>query len=192
MNKSSMTNASAWATYEDSADIYMELCKALIENKDRLFSSNSFLMFWYSEKFGDFTRELFEAAGFKRWTHPLIWHKSCNSGILPDYRRGPRHTYENAMVFTLGDPFIVSPVADSFSGAASKTQGHVSEKPVEMLSHFFRLFVDEHTKMLDPTAGSHTSVATALRLGAKHVTGIELEKTHHDSGLLLIKQTLGE
>ena len=108
MDKSAMTNADAWGTYADSEDIYFELLGALLANKDKLLSKTSFVMFWYSEKFGERTRKEFELAGFKRWTHPLIWHKSCNSGILPDYRRGARHTYENAMVFTLGDRSLLA------------------------------------------------------------------------------------
>jgi len=187
MDKSSMTNAASWNTYSDSPDIYFALVNALIQNKSKLFGANSFLMFWYSEKFGEVTRKMFKDAGFKRWTHPLIWHKSCNSGVLPDYRRYPRHTYENAMVFTLGDPFLVQPVADSWSGPATKESGHVSEKPVPMLSHFFRMFVDEHTRMLDPTAGSFTSLSTALDAGAKSVTGVELDPEHFKAGQIKLK-----
>lgn len=188
MDKSSMTNADAWSTYADSEDIYFALLSALLENKDRLLSANSVVMFWYSEKYGEETRAAFKKAGFKRWTHPLIWHKSCNSGILSDYRRTARHTYENAMVFTLGDPFIVSPVADSYSGPATKEHGHVSEKPEAVLHHFFRLFIDEYTKMLDPTAGSHTSLKAALEAGAEHVTGIELDPVHSAQGARLVSK----
>lgn len=186
MDKSNCTNAQAWATYEDSKEIYFSLIKALIENKEKLFSQNSFLMFWYSEKYGQFTREVFADAGFKQWTHPLIWHKSDNTGILSDYRRYPRHIYENALVFTLGDPFIVKPVADSVSSPATKDSGHVSEKPIPVLQHFFRLFVDEHTNMLDPTAGSHNALAVALEAGAASVTGIELDPEYHAQGARLL------
>lgn len=180
-HKSSMTNAKAWDTYEDTPELYFDLIKALLVNKDRLLTKDSHVLFWYSEKYGDETRKLFAEAGFKRWQHPQVWHKSCNSGVLPDYRRYSRHTYETAMVFTLGDPHIVSPVADSYSGPAVKTQNHVSEKPEEMLRHFLRLFVDSSTRMLDPTAGSHNAIAVAHDLGARLAVGVEYNPVFYEA-----------
>ena len=56
---------------------------------------------------------------------------------------------------------------------------HMSEKPLHMLAHFFRMFVDESTVMLDPTCGSANAVIQAELMGAKTVLGIERDEIFH-------------
>ena len=47
-----------------------------------------------------------------------------------------------------------------------------------MLRHFFSMFVDETTSMLDPTCGSAASLRAAEDLGAKSVLGLELDPNY--------------
>jgi DNA modification methylase len=53
---------------------------------------------------------------------------------------------------------------------------HMSTKPEPMLRHFFRMFVDENTYMLDPTCGSGTALRAAEALDAAYVQGIEIDE----------------
>jgi hypothetical protein len=48
-------------------------------------------------------------------------------------------------------------------------------RPQPMLRHFFEMFVDEHTIMLDPTCGSGTALRAAEALKAKYVLGVEIK-----------------
>jgi len=50
---------------------------------------------------------------------------------------------------------------------------HMSEKPAEMLRHFFRMIVSEHTMMLDPTCGSGSALRAAQSLMSRRVLGLE-------------------
>jgi DNA modification methylase len=50
-----------------------------------------------------------------------------------------------------------------------------------MLRHFFSMFVDETTTMLDPTCGSGASLRAAEDLGAKLVVGLELDPNYAKS-----------
>ena len=43
-----------------------------------------------------------------------------------------------------------------------------------MLKHFFEMFVDDTTKMLDPTAGSGNALRAASSMNAKLVVGLEI------------------
>jgi DNA modification methylase len=43
-----------------------------------------------------------------------------------------------------------------------------------MLEFFFRMLVDDGTRMLDPTAGSGSALRAAKKLGAKQVLGLEV------------------
>ena len=51
---------------------------------------------------------------------------------------------------------------------------HMSEKSAEMLRHFFRMIVSEHTMMLDPTCGSGSALRAAQSLMARRVLGLEV------------------
>lgn len=45
-----------------------------------------------------------------------------------------------------------------------------------MLRHFFRMFVDENSKVLDPTCGSGSALRAAKSLDAEYVLGIEKDE----------------
>lgn len=91
---------------------------------------------------------------------------------MPDPQRYGRRTYETAFLLTFGDRKIVKGADLSFSFSRINTE-HRSQKPVEVLAHFFSMFVDETSRVLDPTCGSGTSLITAKRLGAAKVLGLE-------------------
>ena len=45
-----------------------------------------------------------------------------------------------------------------------------------MLRHFFRMTVDSHCRMLDPTMGSGWAVRVAEEMGAEYVLGLEIDE----------------
>lgn len=158
--------------YADSPDIYWQLVSVLGDNIDRLCADSAHLMFWFSMDFYTETKLALEQIGWRVNSFPLIWYKSDNTGILPDPARGPRRVYETAFICSRGDRKIVQPVANTFPAPVTKAV-HMSEKSRPMLQHFFRMFVDEHTVMLDPTCGSANALQAADMMGAKSVLGLE-------------------
>ena len=171
------------ARYDDSEDVYWALCDALFSRfSRRLIAESAHIMFWFSPKFmletiDAITQSLGEA-GFEGVVDPfpLIWHKSDGRGLLPDPQRGPRRVYETALHIAVGDRKIVQPVANAISLPTEKSSAlHLSEKPEPVLAHFFRLYVDEHSRVLDPTCGAGSALAVARRAGAASVLGIELD-----------------
>ena len=173
-DKVGQSAAKITGTYEDTPDVYFALLKTLTETQDRLIMPSAHLMFWFSMDYYNETKTILEAAGWKVNPFPLIWHKSDNTGILPDPNRGPRRTYETALLASRGDRKIVRAVANSF-GAPTTRERHTSEKPVSVLQHFLRMLVDESTRLLDPTAGSGNAVRVASELGADYALGVELD-----------------
>lgn len=162
--------------YDDSESLYWSLVSALIRNAERLLADEAHIVFWYSMNYHEATRNALSQIG-KVNPFPLIWHKSDNTGLLPDPQRGPRRIYETAFLVSRGDRKIVRPVSNCVSLPANKDAAeHLSEKPVNVLLHYFPMLVDETTRLLDPTAGSGTSLVAAKKLGAKHVQGIELNQ----------------
>jgi ParB/RepB/Spo0J family partition protein len=164
--------------YADSEDIYWQLLDSLQAAMGNRVADSAHLVFWFSMKFYTETKLRLESMGWTVNPMPLIWHRSDNSGILPDPRRGPRQIYETAFLAHRGDRFIVRSKSNLFASPNTKLV-HMSEKPLPVLDHFFQMFVDEHTVMLDPTCGSGNSVIAAERLGAKSALGLEISPEFH-------------
>jgi DNA modification methylase len=180
--KSEQGGSAKWDAYDDSEEVYWKLLQALADHRNKILTHSCHIMFWYSLEFDAATRAFFseQMPDFTVQTFPMIWHKTDNKGLLPDSNRYGRRTYETAMLLTRGDRKIVSPVALSY-GAPTGTKEHLSMKPEPMLRHFFRMFVDEYTRMLDPTCGSATALRAGESLNAEHVLGLELSEENFES-----------
>ena len=67
-------------------------------------------------------------------------------------------------------------VDNAYVGGIDRSEDHPSAKPEVMLRHFFQMFVDKNSKVLDPTCGSGTALRAAKSLDAADVLGIEKDK----------------
>lgn len=173
MHKSDQGGGASFGTYADSPDVYWTLLRGLATAMDNVVADSAHLMFWFSMDYYHETKTLLEGMGWRINPFPLVWLKSDNTGIIPDANRGPRRIYETAFYGSRGDRQIVTPVSNGFSYPGREKSIHMNEKPVPMLSHFLRMFVDEYTVFLDPTCGSANAVKAARSLGAPTVLGIE-------------------
>ena len=162
----------AFGSYDDSPEVYFALLDAFFERQDNFIAPQAHCLFWLSMRYWDVTRAKFEAAGWRLCPFPLIWGKSDNTGVLADPMRLPRNTAEFAIMASRGDHKIVRSVGSVFWGPTTK-QYHTSEKSAAMLSHFFRMFVDEYTRVLDPTCGSGMAIKVAEQMGAPFALGLE-------------------
>jgi len=167
--------SSAFGGYADDANVYWRLLDALADAMQNVVADSAHCMFWFSMDFYHETKLRLESMGWTVNPFPLIWHKSDNSGILPDPKRGPRRIYETAFLCSRGDRFVVQSVANTFAAGNIKNI-HMSEKNPDMLAHFFRMFVDDSTLMLDPTMGSGNAVRVAENMGAFRYLGLEISE----------------
>jgi hypothetical protein len=160
--------------YEDSPETYWDLLKALCDkdNLNRICEDSVHIMFWFSMHYYAETIAFFnEHSDFQINPFPLIWVKP-GSGLPGDYMREPRHIYETCLFGSRGGRVLTASGVNACS-APTDTSDHPTAKPYDMLRKFFPMFVDENTKMLDPTCGSGTSLRAAKSLGAEYVLGVE-------------------
>jgi len=152
-------------------------------------SWSSHLMFWFSMAHYHTTMEYFRlhAPSLVVNPFPLMWHKSDGAGILPDMKRGPRRTYETALMAYRGDRHVITPVFNSDAATTDKAH-HPSTKPEPVLRHFFRMFVDEHTRVLDPTCGGGSALRAAESMGAAFVCGLEIDPEYHANAVSALRQ----
>lgn len=162
--------------YEDEAETYFSLLNCLCSNLSRIATDSCHIMFWFSMYHYSTTIDYFHThSDFILDPFPLVWLKSDNIGLLPDPQRGPRRIYETALFGSRGDRRIVSSVSNAYAAPTDRSI-HMSAKPEPVLRHFFRMFCDASTLMLDPTCGSGNALRAAESVGASHVLGIEINK----------------
>lgn len=171
-NKHHQGAAASFGGYEDDEDVYWQLLDTLAAAMENVVAPNAHLMFWFSMEFYQPTVDKLTAMGWSVNKFPLIWYKTDNMGILPDPSRGPRRIYETALMASRDDRKIIRAISNVVAGPTTKTI-HMSEKPIQVLSKFFEMFVDEYTVMLDPTAGSANAVKVAEKMKANTVLGLE-------------------
>ena len=162
--------------YDDSEDVYWKLLNTLRDNP-HIIAPQAHIMFWYSQNLRRETEDFFTSIGGTIQPFNMVWH--CpNEGIVPDPQRYGRRSYETAMLVTFGDRKIVAPRNLSIQASReTKDRIHRSQKPLRVLEHFFEMFVDNSSVVLDPTAGSATSLIAANRLNAKEIVGLELDES---------------
>jgi hypothetical protein len=186
-HKSEQGRINNWSPYPDSSDVFWSLCDSLVTHMDNYLYRSAHIMFWFSMNYYRELVDFFNSVPSLEVVSPLplVWHKSDSKGIIPDPERGPRQVYEVALMISRGDRKIIQPVSNVYSGPSTK-EIHPSEKPMPMLRHFFRMFVDQHSSMIDPTCGGGSSVRAAATFGPKKAWGLEVNDEYAD----LAKQAL--
>ncbi len=178
------SGSETWDKYDDSLETYLSLLEALIDNKDKIFFPSAHLMFWFSMNHYSQTVSMLSNGGFEVNPFPLIWSK--DRGLIPDPQRGPRRVYETALHASLGDRKVIKSIPNLTYAVVEKSD-HISTKPKGMLKHFFEMFVDDLTEILDPTCGSGSALVAAKSLGAKRLVGMDVNEDHVESSNMLVR-----
>lgn len=173
MQDSGQGGNAAHGDYEDGEDVYWNLLKTFAGNIDTFMAPSAHLMFWFSMKFYDQTIRFIESETDIRINPtPLVWLKSDNVGILADPSRGPRNILEFCLLGSRGDRKVVQAVANGIA-APTVRERHMSEKPQNVIAHYFRMLCDDTSSVLDPTCGSGSAIRAAKSAGAGRVLGLE-------------------
>ena len=168
--------------YDNTESVYWTLLDALTSGLDNIMSYSAHLVFWFNMNFYTETVKRLRSKGLMVHDHPLIWHKTGGPGglgVVPGTAvTYPRRTYDTALIAVRGNRPLAKPGMNSYAAPTVGNKIHPSQKSEPMLRHFFSMFVDETTSMLDPTCGSAASLRAAEDLGAKSVLGLELDPNY--------------
>ena len=170
-----------------------KLLNGFFAHQSRFVAPQAHVLFWHDRMHEDAVIKAFEEHGWRHTTpYPAIWTKG-NAGTPGDYKRGFRHCYEQAHLFSLGDRRIIKLVPDHFAAPVeAETKMHLSQKSVPMLKHFLSALCDEHTRFLDPTCGSGSSIAAANLLLVDYALGIELDEDNAMIAQFFVQRRLQE
>jgi site-specific DNA-methyltransferase (adenine-specific) len=170
------TQSSLGHDYADSPEEALDFLQLLTTESFRITKTQAHLyMFCAFERFGEIS-DMLGDAGWVVWPRPLIWKKG--SGMLPKPDYGPRYTYECIIFANKGRrPVLLSGEPDvlDFSAVSGKQLLHAAEKPVELMRNLLARSCAPGDKLLDPCAGTGTTLAAAKRLRIQAL-GFELNQ----------------
>ena len=124
--------------------------------------------------------EIAKIHGFKTMNHPLIFTKSYSAEVLKANMR-PVGACEYGLLFyrdklpkfNNGGKMVYNHIP--FEKDLSTEKIHPNQKPVKLLKRLIELFTDEGDVVIDPVAGSGSTLIAAKQLN-RHSYGFEIKK----------------
>lgn len=145
----------------------------------RVLAPNSFAVSFYGWPHADRFLDAFRAAGFRPIGHLVFPKRYCSA------TKFLRYQHELAYLLAKGDPERPS-VGDVLDWTYSGNKLHPTQKPVSVLLPLIETFCRAGGLVLDPFAGSGSTLLAAKMLGRRYL-GIELDPEY----CALARQRLG-
>jgi len=143
----------------------------------RVLAPDSFCVSFYGWPMADRFMQAYRAAGFRVVGH-LIFPKRYASST-----RFLRYSHESAHLLAKGDPRQPdSPIADVIEWKYTGNKLHPTQKPIEALMPLVESFSRPGDLVLDPFAGSGSSLLAAKMLG-RNWLGVELDGKYHAAAM---------
>jgi adenine-specific DNA-methyltransferase len=147
----------------------------------RVLKPNSFCVTFYGWNKLDVWFAAWKRAGFRPCGH-LVWVKNYASGRgVVEYR------HEQAFVLGKGDGRPPRVLPDVLNFAYTGNKLHPTEKAVSSLMPVIQAFTEPGQVVLDPFAGSGSTLVAAKELGRRYV-GIELDERHAETAFARTRQ----
>lgn len=161
--------------YEDTWEHAQRCIRAVLLEGFRVTKPRANIFIFCSSRGWAFAREEAMRIGWVPYPEQLIWQKSHSEGLAPWGGRGPRRTWEGIFLATKGQKFLLSSPVDIFDfprvSRAQRIYG--AQKPIELLQKLIELSTVVGERVLDPFAGSGSTLRAA-RLLEREALGIEI------------------
>jgi site-specific DNA-methyltransferase (adenine-specific) len=139
----------------------------------RVLAHDSFAVSFYGWPHADKFIQAYRAAGFRVVGH-LMFPKSYASST-----RFLQYTHESAHLLAKGNPAQPeNPIPDVITWNYTGNKLHPTQKPLAALMPLIETFSAPGDTVLDPFAGSGSSLLAARMLGRRYI-GVELDKKYH-------------
>lgn len=173
--------------YDDSEAYALDICTYVIQEGWRVTKNKANLFLFCSLRHFPVLREAAQKMGWQVWQHPLIWHKSKSEGEAPWGRLGFFKAYECILYATKGERGIKGPVSEVFDAErfpklhpTNKTHG--AQKPTSLLEYMIELTTYPNDLVLDPCAGSGSSLFAATHKSRRSL-GFENDEVYYNRAL---------
>jgi site-specific DNA-methyltransferase (adenine-specific) len=177
--------------YEDTPENARLILKTLLIEGWRACKTRANMFIFNDIKNWDYFETLAKQMGWSPWPWPIIWQKSEHEGLTGGWGSlGFIRTYEMIFWATKGGRGLLRPELDVITEArVSRAQRiHGAEKPLGLLELLLTLTTMPGDWVLDPCAGSGSTLVAAKRL-RRHSIGIELDKNIADEAYVRVNST---
>lgn len=168
--------------YDDTPENARRIMQAIIEQGWRVSKPEGANLFLFSIiDHWEFWKAACSNMGWVPWGRPVIWQKSKSEGLAPWGSQGFRYTYDMIFWATKGKKGLISSPVDilSFNRVPRNERTYAAEKPIDLLSLIIQAATLPGDVVLDPTAGSGSTIRAA-RLLKRHAIGIEIDQSAHE------------
>jgi adenine-specific DNA-methyltransferase len=139
----------------------------------RVLADDSFCVSFYGWPMADRFMQAYRAAGFRIVGHLMFPKKYASS------TRYLRYQHESAHLLAKGDPATPQqPIGDVIAWEYTGNRLHPTQKPLSALMPLVETFSAPEDTVLDPFAGSGSTLMAAKTLGRSYI-GIELDARYH-------------
>ena len=139
----------------------------------RVLKRDTFVISFYGWPKTDLFFDAWKSAGFRIAGHIVFRKRYTSKSAFLQYR------HEQAFLLVKGNPaFPEQPVPDVIDMPYSGNKLHPTQKPIAILKPLIEAFTKTGDTILDPFAGSASTLVAARALSRNYV-GIEMEEAHH-------------
>lgn len=185
IQKSGSARSNDYTEFKDTKDVWDKFLKEGIPELFRVLKEGAHLWLFFGPEFYMQTRDALEDAGFDPRYVPCIWIKEKPNYTDVEYKPMPQ--YEMFFYAVRRKDKELTPrrlneaTSDIFNYPRSvEGRIHKTEKPVELIKRLLSLSTNEGDKILDPFAGSGSTLNAAFRLKRKAL-GFELDKGMYEA-----------
>ena len=180
--------------YQDDVEGYFVRMDQLFTKLGRVMAKDSCFAFfcdvrprnitWISDKFINLGYDVDEI--------PAIWFRTGSPGQTSQPAKNFARSYELFLYGTRGDYALVKkgqPNVLPFAGVPTSDKMHIVQKPQPLMEELVNRFCLPGQIVLDPFAGSATTIIAGLKAGCKPI-GFEMDKVNYDRALVRIADFL--
>lgn len=179
--------------YDDSSDDIIPTIKDVIGQMARIGKPDCYVVMFCGIRYFNDLSDCFRANGFQVYNKPLVWVKTGDSSELCS-SKSPAPTMWPASVTDFmilarrgaatlaklhkGDALLFPPIK-------AVDRIHQAQKPIPLMEEIIARFYHPGTNpvLIDPFAGSGSTLIAAQRLGIRHYFGYELSPVNRDRAI---------
>lgn len=161
--------------YADTPESAKELLRTILIEGFRVTKLKANLFIFTDIRHFEWLQSYSSQMGWMPWRTPILWQKSEAEGLAPWGREGFARTYDLIFWATKGQRGIRGPCVDILNFPRVKRNERIygAEKPLPLLSKLIEISTLPDDMILDPCAGSGSTIVAAKQL-KRHGVGIEI------------------
>jgi adenine-specific DNA-methyltransferase len=193
MNDHGSSPQKAVGSYDDSSDTIIPLLKDVITEMYRVAKPDCYTIMFCGAVYWKELADHFRLTGFQVYNKPLVWVKTgpvnglCSSKS-PAPSMWPSSVTDFMILARKGSPVLAQlHRGDAFLSPPCQTVDriHQAQKPIQLMEEIISRFYHPGTNplLIDPFAGSGSTLVAARRLGIKQYFGYELDPQNRDRAI---------